>query len=153
MNFFMALSAQISYDKITAESITINNIPILYKNKSFVGKVFSKPVRIEKRRNGFTEEKYTYKYFGEDMVEINKKGLITAFSIRSKNFALTNKNIHIGDSLVNFSKYFPISFSNVRSNVPNEKYLRVSLIGEDDVYLVFNFTQDKLISMSIWYDY
>jgi hypothetical protein len=151
--FQVILSAQTNYDKIAEEAITINKTSILYKNKSLLSNVFPKPTKVKKRKNDFTKVMYTYKYFGTDMVEINKKGLITAFNIRSKNFVLTNNNIRIGDPLTNFTKYFPLSFSNIRSNVPNEKYLKVSIIGEDDVYLVFNFKYDILFSMEIWYDY
>lgn len=155
LNFCWALNAQQVYDSISKESITVNQVCILYKNKSCLRKIdaFTTANSNKKKRNDFTKEYYTYKYFGKDIIEINKKGLITSFEIWSKNVVVTNNNISIGESFANFYKYFPLSYKNVRMNSLNDKYLKVSIIGQDDVYLMFIFKNDILITIKIWYDY
>ncbi len=103
-----------SQNVVDSNTLTINGVNILGKDKSILISNFGQPNNIEKSVSEMDEkDMYYYKYNGTKFVVIDN--IIDTFQISNSNFLFTSNKIKVGNNINTLKDIFPISYNEIGS--------------------------------------
>ena len=133
-------------DIIGASSLTINNLTVLDKEKSFLLQNFGQPLSIEQEyleMDNINAEKYLYSGILFYLVE-NK---VYSFQILNNTYSITAHKIKIGDNINILQNIYPISYSNKKNGL-----IAINIIGYDR-YIGIRYNSNNIIQKILLYNY
>ncbi len=121
-----------SQNVVDSNTLTINGVNILGKDKSILISNFGQPNNIEKSVSEMDEkDMYYYKYNGTKFVVIDN--IIDTFQISNSNFLFTSNKIKVGNNINTLKDIFPISYNEIGS-----KHLSLQ-IKDNDMYVSIHY--------------
>ena len=129
-------------DTIDSSEITINGINCLSKNVDFLTEHFGSADSIQDYYFEMDEiMSQIYNYDGILFYVINDK--VNSFEITNSNYAFTNHNIKIGDSINTLEALYPISYA-------NREVDSLSLpLSDMDFFVVIFFSNSKITKIRL----
>lgn len=100
---------------IDSNELTINNLEMFGKDKSFLIQNLSNPISITQEYFEI-QELYADVYTYDGILFYLVDNYIDTFKISNNKFSLTNFKIKVGDNISNLQNYYPISFNSRKDN-------------------------------------
>jgi hypothetical protein len=100
---------------IDSNELTINNLEMFGKDKSFLIQNLSNPISITQEYFEI-QELYADVYTYDGILFYLVDNYIDTFKISNNKFSFTNFKIKVGDNISNLKNYYPISFNSRKDN-------------------------------------
>jgi hypothetical protein len=130
-----------SQNIVDVNTLTLNNIELLGKSKSFLFSNLGQPIDFEAIESEMDDKNmYIYKFNGANFIIIDD--IVDSFEINNSNFLFTSNNIKIGDNIDTLNSVYPLSFNNKSS-----KHLSIQIMNTD-MYVSFHYNSiNNLITL------
>jgi hypothetical protein len=130
-----------SQNIVDVNTLTLNNIELLGKSKSFLFSNLGQPIDFEAIESEMDyKNMYIYKFNGANFIIIDD--IVDSFEINNSNFLFTSNNIKIGDNIDTLNSVYPLSFNNKSS-----KHLSIQIMNTD-MYVSFHYNSiNNLITL------
>ena len=147
---YIPCEAQLIYDTIPSNQVTLNERIKLYINEEILVQFLRSPDSIKQFQDVCDDNQpYFKKYYGLDIFEI-KNHQIREFQIRSTKFRLKFHNISVNDSASILKSVFLNAF-NQRTQINDKEYLISVFIGTSDQKLIFKIENEIIIEFKTYF--